>query len=535
MGRRILAITDQPADAGDGLQALRESGYDIQRCADLEAGLQTLAAGHYGVILLLPNGLHAKPLEWLEQVKAADSATPIVILSRQATVAEAVAAMRAGAADFLRDPCSADELQSALRHAAESAAHSPGPVSAAAPGQRTNFEGLLAQCAAMREVFALIERIAPADSTVLVFGESGTGKEMVGRAIHRHSRRRDGPFLACDCTALAPTLLESELFGHVKGSFSGAIASKMGLFEVAHHGTLMLDELANLSMETQGKLLRVLETRRVRKVGDTAENEVDIRLIATTNRNLAEMVKVGEFRADLYYRLNVVPITLPPLRDRPGDIPLLAETFLEHFSQPDGPACPRLLERSHTPNGGLSLAGKRPGIAEHRRTVGGALRWVAHRVGAPASRSPRGQACGFRCRSAADLGRAETVETASHRGPGTAIPDGGPRPLRPERHPGGRDGRDAADEFPRPASPTRVEAPRPTRQVLTLSRSLAAAPGRFRRHRGQHASARRVGRLTSDRSGRSVPSDRSGEPSDPATAAASPPPASQAIRRSGAV
>ncbi len=198
------------------------------------------------------------------------------------------------------------------------------------------FEGMLGQCPAMQDVFALIRRIAPADSTVLVYGESGTGKEMVVRAIHRLSRRCDHPLLACDCTALAPTLLESELFGHVKGSFSGAIATKRGLFEVAHHGSLFLDEVANLSQETQGKLLRVLETRRVRKVGDTAEHEVDIRLIATTNRSLAEMVKAGEFRADLYYRLNVVPVSLPALRDRHGDIPLLARIFLEQFSRQMG-------------------------------------------------------------------------------------------------------------------------------------------------------------------------------------------------------
>jgi transcriptional regulator with GAF, ATPase, and Fis domain len=156
---------------------------------------------------------------------------------------------------------------------------------------------------------------------------------MVVRAIHRLSRRRDFPLLACDCTALAPTLLESELFGHVKGSFSGAIATKQGLFEIAHHGTLFLDEVANLSQETQGKLLRVLETRRVRKVGDTVEHEVDIRLVAATNRSLVEMVKVGAFRADLYYRLNVVPMSLPPLRERAEDIPLLTAAFLEHFSR----------------------------------------------------------------------------------------------------------------------------------------------------------------------------------------------------------
>jgi transcriptional regulator with GAF, ATPase, and Fis domain len=194
-----------------------------------------------------------------------------------------------------------------------------------------DFEGMLGESRAMQEVFALIRRVAPTDGTVLVTGESGTGKEMVAQAIHRLSRRRDRPFLACDCTALAPTLLESELFGHVKGSFSGAIATKQGLFEVADQGTLFLDEVANLSLEIQGKLLRVLENRRVKKVGDTAEHEVDIRLVTATSQTLAELVKVGTFRADLYFRLNVVPVCLPPLRQRPEDIPILAAAFLEQF------------------------------------------------------------------------------------------------------------------------------------------------------------------------------------------------------------
>lgn len=191
------------------------------------------------------------------------------------------------------------------------------------------FEGIVGESRPMERVFGLIRRVAPTDGTVLVRGESGTGKEMVVRAIHRLSRRKDQPLLGCDCSSLAPSLLESELFGHVKGSFSGAIATKQGLFEVADKGTLFLDEVANLSLETQGKLLRVLETRRVRKVGDTAEREVDIRLIAATNRDLMQMVKDGTFREDLYYRLNVVPIDLPPLRERHGDIPKLAMVFLE--------------------------------------------------------------------------------------------------------------------------------------------------------------------------------------------------------------
>ncbi len=225
------------------------------------------------------------------------------------------------------------ELRSMVHDVAPMPGHVGIPAATTPCEPGAGFDGMLGRCPAMQEMFAMVERIAPADSTVLVTGESGTGKEMVVGAIHRRSRRREFPLLACDCTALAPTLLESELFGHVKGSFSGAIATKRGLFEVAHQGTLFLDEVANLSLETQAKLLRVLETRRVRRVGDTAEHEVDIRLVATTNRSLAEMVKVGAFRADLYYRLNVVPISLPPLRERPGDIPLLATSLLQEFSR----------------------------------------------------------------------------------------------------------------------------------------------------------------------------------------------------------
>ena len=193
------------------------------------------------------------------------------------------------------------------------------------------FEGIIGESRPMERVFALARRVAPTEGTVLLIGESGTGKEMFVRAIHRLSRRKEHPLMACDCSALAPTLLESELFGHVKGSFSGAVATKQGLFEAADKGTLFLDEIGNLSMETQGKLLRALETRRVKKVGDTAERNVDIRLISATNRDLTEMVHEGGFREDLYYRLNVVPIYLPPLRERQGDIPLLAAAFLDRF------------------------------------------------------------------------------------------------------------------------------------------------------------------------------------------------------------
>ncbi len=337
MTRKMLVIASEAAAGRRYQQMLRADGHDAYFAEDAGAALATAKAGGFRLVFLVQTDSAWDAVAMLREIKAADPAVRVVMVSCQAAVEAAVEAMRAGAADYLREPCSAEQVRSALEQIDQSAR---GLWHAAyredLPREPRCFEGMIGQCAPMRDVFALIERIAPADATVLVTGESGTGKEMVVRAIHQHSRRRDNALLGCDCTALAPTLLESELFGHVKGSFSGAIATKKGLFEAAHQGTLLLDEVSNLSMETQGKLLRVLETRTIRKVGDTAEHDVDIRLIATTNRNLAEMVKIGAFRADLYYRLNVVPVNLPPLRERSGDIPLLAAIFLERFSRQMG-------------------------------------------------------------------------------------------------------------------------------------------------------------------------------------------------------
>lgn len=334
MARKILLVTSEPAASQRYQYALTAEGYEVHTCRE---ATPVLDSEMFDLIVVREEPPEVVGLEVLRQVKAGPWLAPVVIFSKQPDVEAAVAAVKEGAVDYRREPCSAEELRRTLHSlAADLWPAARRCVPEASGDSPSGFEGMLGQCPAMLDVFDLIRRIAPADSTVLVSGESGTGKEMVVRAIHRHSRRRDYPLLACDCTALAPTLLESELFGHVKGSFSGAIATKQGLFEVAHQGTLFLDEVANLSLETQGKLLRVLETRRVRKVGDTAEREVDIRLVATTNRSLAEMVKVGQFRADLYYRLNVVPIALPPLRERGGDIRLLAESFLHRFCREMG-------------------------------------------------------------------------------------------------------------------------------------------------------------------------------------------------------
>lgn len=338
MGRTLLVIADQMALAREWQQRLASEDCRLRCCDEVAEGVRAIIDGGFDAVFLAHSAADFDPLGVLTRLRAASPATPVLVVSRCPSIETAVAAIKQGAADYLAEPCTPADLRLALDKLDAGAQRHPAGVPPAAGDANAlpGFEGMLGRSPSMCEVFDLIARIAPADSTVLVSGQSGTGKEMVVRAIHRHSRRRDYPLLACDCTSLAPTLLESELFGHVKGSFSGAIATKKGLFEVAHQGTLMLDEVANLSQETQGKLLRVLETRRVRKVGDTAEQEVDIRLIATTNRSLAEMVKVGAFRADLYYRLNVVPITLPPLAERGPDIALLANVFIERFSRQMG-------------------------------------------------------------------------------------------------------------------------------------------------------------------------------------------------------
>ena len=332
LGQRILVIDDEAVVGLSCRRALAPDGHEVTTYQDPQMGLQAALSGDFDVILLDLVMPQLDGLEILRCVKAAGVASEVVIITGHSTVESAVQAMKQGATDYLSKPFSPDQLRMILRKVCErSALIRENRLLRQQLEVQRGFEGILGESRAMERVFSLIKRVAPTDGTVLISGESGTGKEMVARAIHQLSRRGQHPLMACDCSALAPTLLESELFGHVKGSFSGAIATKQGLFEAAHQGTLFLDEIANLSLETQGKLLRVLETRRVRKVGDTAEREWDIRLITATNRDLAEMVAEGDFREDLYYRLNVVPLYLPPLRERHGDIPRLAVAFLERF------------------------------------------------------------------------------------------------------------------------------------------------------------------------------------------------------------
>lgn len=330
--QRILVVDDEKVIGMSFRRVFGPDGHEVDAYEDPRAGLQAALSGDYDVIFLDWMMPGADGFEILRAVKAAGVRSEVVLITGHSTIESAVQAMRDGASDYLSKPFTPDQLRLVLRKVVE---RSSLMVENALLRQELEvnrgLEGIIGESRAMQSVFSLVKRVAPTDGTVLIIGESGTGKEMVVNAIHRLSRRRDKPLLACDCSALAPTLLESELFGHVKGSFSGAISAKQGLFEAADKGTLFLDEVSNLSMETQGKLLRVLETKKIKKVGDTPEFAVDIRLVTATNRDLWDLVEAGSFREDLYYRLNVVPIQLPALRERHGDIPRLAVHFLDRF------------------------------------------------------------------------------------------------------------------------------------------------------------------------------------------------------------
>lgn len=329
---RILVIDDEAVVCASCKRILSELGFEVRCQQNPREGLRDAVSGNYDLILLDIVMPQMEGLEVLAAVKDAGVTSEVVMITGYATVETAVEAMKQGAADFLSKPFTPDELEIVVRKVLEcSAVFRENLALRRELHLNQGLEGIIGESRCMEKVFSVIKRVAPTDGTVLITGASGTGKEMVARAIHRLSRRSEQPFVACDCGSLAPTLLESELFGHVRGAFSGAISTKSGLFGAADQGTLFLDEVANISLETQGKLLRAIETRRIKKVGDTAEREVNIRLIAATNRDLEKRVSGGTFREDLWYRLNVVPLYLPPLEERTGDIPKLAMIFLERF------------------------------------------------------------------------------------------------------------------------------------------------------------------------------------------------------------
>jgi two-component system response regulator PilR (NtrC family) len=273
-------------------------------------------------------------LALLRSVKQTSPRTIVLMITAFASTENAVEAMRAGAYDYLTKPFQIDEVKLLIKKALDHRdLEEENRRLKEQIHQLDGFEQIIGRSPAMQRVMELIHKVADSNSSVLIFGESGTGKELAARALHLHSRRRDKPFVTINCSALPESLLESELFGHMKGAFTGAVANKAGLFEVAHEGTIFLDEVGDMSPAIQVKLLRVLQEREFRRIGGTKDIRVDVRVIAATNKDLGKAVAEGVFREDLYYRLDVIPIHLPPLRERQEDIPVLVEHFLKKYGR----------------------------------------------------------------------------------------------------------------------------------------------------------------------------------------------------------
>jgi len=329
-----LLIVDDERNIREGLQkALSTDGYEVELAADGREAMEKIEEGDIDLIitdLKMPN------ISGDELMKAALEQypyLPVIILTGHGTIENAVEAMRNGAYDYITKPLNIDKLSLIVKRALEnSSLKRQNRELLNQLKKKYSFENIIGKSSAMKKVFETIELVAPSRANVLIYGESGTGKEVIADAIHHNSPRRDKPYVKVHCAALPETLLESELFGHEKGSFTGAIARKRGRFELAHTGTIFLDEVGEINQQTQVKLLRVVQEREFERVGGEQSIKVDVRIISATNKNLKKEIDKGNFREDLYYRLDVVSIHVPPLRERRDDIPLMAHKFIEEFS-----------------------------------------------------------------------------------------------------------------------------------------------------------------------------------------------------------
>lgn len=325
----LLVVDDDDEYRSTVVRRLARRGYRIQEARDGDSALQAAQRRQFDVALLDMVMPGMSGIDLTEKLKSFQPECEVVLLTGQGSVETAVRSMKLGAFDFLLKPCPLAELEVVIeRAAARRRLTKENAQLKQVLARSQSGPEMIGNSPAMREVYRLIERAGPTDKAILIQGESGTGKELVARALHRHSRRADKPLVVINCAALAETLLESELFGHEKGSFTGAIACKPGLFEMADGGTLFIDEIGEMPGSLQAKLLRVLEDGSMRRIGSVKEQRVDVRIIAATNRNMAAEVKAGRFREDLFYRINVMSLQLPPLRDREGDVALLVRKFL---------------------------------------------------------------------------------------------------------------------------------------------------------------------------------------------------------------
>ncbi len=330
----ILLVEDEAALRVAVAEQLSDAGFTVTQAESGEQAVASLIEFAFDLVL---TDLRLPGIGGAGVLEAALERYPeiiVIMMTGFGTVKDAVEAIKRGAADFITKPFQFDELQYVMNTALEQRRlRSENAYLRSQLEARYRFEGLIGTSPAMRELFQVLEVVASTPSTILITGETGTGKELVARAIHHNSARRDQRFVAINCGALPESLLEAELFGHVRGAFTGAIGNRLGRLEQAHKGTLFLDEVGTMSPNLQTKLLRVLQEREFERIGDTRTTRIDVRVIAATNSDLAKMVKDGSFREDLYYRLNVIPIHLPPLRERREDIPLLVQHFLERLGR----------------------------------------------------------------------------------------------------------------------------------------------------------------------------------------------------------
>jgi DNA-binding NtrC family response regulator len=345
MGKRVLIVDDEKNMRWVLSQALSGEGFEVADAADGQTALDAVAEQEPDVMVLDHRMPAPDGMEVLRRLRAKGARFPIIMLTAHGNVATAVEAMKAGASEYLTKPFDLEELKLAIEKALQYS-----DLAAEVERLRSELDaeydvqGIVASDAGMLSVLETVTKVAPTLATVMIYGESGTGKELIARAVHNLSDRASKPFVSVSAGALPETLLESELFGYEKGAFTGAMTAKPGRFELANGGTLFLDEIGDISPATQVKLLRVLQERRFERLGGTRSIEVDVRVVAATNRDLQQLIAEGDFREDLFYRLNVVPISLPPLRQRTGDISLLVAHFLEKSNAGSKRISPQAME-----------------------------------------------------------------------------------------------------------------------------------------------------------------------------------------------
>ncbi|MDR7570670.1 MAG: sigma-54 dependent transcriptional regulator, partial [Armatimonadota bacterium] len=334
VGRRVLVVDDEEPIRGLVRQILEREGFEVETASDGPTGLEKATSGEFDLILLDVRIPRKDGMTVLREIREVDPDAVVMVITAYASIEQALEALRAGAYDYIPKPFKKDELLVRVRRALDYERLRAENRRLHEELRRTfKFEGIVGTSPKMQEALRIAAAVASTDATVLIYGETGTGKEVLARSIHYQSHRAQGPFVAINCGAIPETLLETELFGHEKGAYTGAIQTRIGKFEAADGGTVFLDEVGDMSPAMQVKLLRVLQERTIERVGGNRPIKVDVRVIAATNRDLRQAIREGSFREDLFYRLSVIPIVLPPLRERVEDIPILAQHFLERYRE----------------------------------------------------------------------------------------------------------------------------------------------------------------------------------------------------------